>query len=177
MKKALVVIDMQNDFITGPLGSPQARAIVPKVAEKLKVYEDVIFTRDTHDEQYLETSEGKRLPVPHCLKDSEGWQIAGELDVDYSDLNIRIFDKGTFGSLELAEFLCARRFDEVELVGLVSSVCVVSNALILRTYLPETKITVDAACTAGVTDEDYRASLCVMKMCHIDIINEELSNE
>ncbi|MCL1918596.1 MAG: cysteine hydrolase [Peptococcaceae bacterium] len=182
MKKALVVIDMQNDFITGALGSPAAQAIVPEVVRKIKSYahsnSQVLFTRDTHEENYLNTQEGRNLPVPHCIRSTPGWQIAEEIiqAVEQTgDLNTcPLFDKGAFGSLELAQHLKdTGPYEEIELAGLVSSICVISNALVIKAHLPEVKLTVDAACTAGVTEEDYKASLCVMKMCHVQITNEE----
>ncbi|MCL2002821.1 MAG: cysteine hydrolase [Oscillospiraceae bacterium] len=181
MKKALIVIDMQNDFITGALGSPQAREVVPKIADKIRKHlhggGDVFFTRDTHGENYLETAEGRHLPVPHCLKDSEGWQISAALTDALGDAPVHIFDKTTFGSLDLARFLSGEGYGEIELAGLVASICVVSNALILKAHLPETAITVDAACTAGVGDEDYLASLCVMRMCHIGVISGDETHD
>jgi nicotinamidase-related amidase len=176
MKKALIIIDMQNDFITGALGSSQARAVLPRVAAKIQAHikdgGDLFFTRDTHGADYPGTAEGRRLPVVHCIEDSEGWMIAGELSIAIRDYPVRIIDKRTFGSLELALSLKDAGYDEIEICGLVSSVCVVSNALIIKAALPETRIILDASCTAGVTDEDYRASLCVMRMCHIDIEEE-----
>ncbi|MCL2151810.1 MAG: cysteine hydrolase [Oscillospiraceae bacterium] len=172
MKKVLVVIDMQNDFINGAIGSPAAQAIIPNVAQKIDEYKksgnDIIFTRDTHERNYLETQEGKNLPVVHCLEGTPGWQIASGLNVE----GCKIIDKPSFGSIELAEYLKNTDYDEIELVGLVSSICVISNALIIKAYLPEIKITVDASCTAGVTDEDYKASLVVMKMCHINVLDQ-----
>ncbi|MCL2297095.1 MAG: cysteine hydrolase [Proteobacteria bacterium] len=175
MRKALVVIDMQNDFIDGALGSPQAQAIVPNVVEKIKAYQKsgdaIIFTRDTHQQNYLQTQEGQNLPVPHCIEGTPGWHIADAIASSVHLPSCPIFDKGGFGSLELAQYLRQENYDEIELVGLVSSICVISNALLIKAHLPETKILVDAACTAGVTDEDYTASLCVMKMCHIHLLN------
>ncbi|MCL2308752.1 MAG: cysteine hydrolase [Proteobacteria bacterium] len=177
MKKALVVIDMQNDFIDGALGSPQAQAIVPNVVEKIKAHQKsgsaILFTRDTHHPNYLQTQEGQNLPVPHCLEGTPGWQIAEALASAAHLSSCLIFNKGCFGSVELAQYLSREGYDEIELVGLVSSICVISNALLIKAHAPETKITVDATCTAGVADEDYKASLCVMKMCHIHLLNEE----
>jgi nicotinamidase-related amidase len=177
MKKALIVIDMQNDFIDGALGSPQAQAIVPNVIRKIEEHQKsgsaIIFTRDTHHQDYLQTQEGQNLPVPHCIKDTPGWQIFDAIASTAHLPSCLIFDKGSFGSLKLAQHLAQENYDEIELVGLVSSICVISNALLIKAHAPETKITVDAACTAGVTDEDYKASLCVMKMCHVHLLNEE----
>jgi len=178
MRKVLVVIDMQNDFITGALGSPQAQAIVSKVADKIRAHvrdgSEIIFTRDTHHRNYLETQEGRHLPVVHCIEGSEGWEVAAELKEAAGAVEPLVFDKGSFGSLALAGYLGRGKvYDEIELVGLVSSICVISNALMIKAHLPETLITVDASCTAGVGEEDYRASLCVMKMCHVNVIHEE----
>ncbi|MCL2872317.1 MAG: cysteine hydrolase [Betaproteobacteria bacterium] len=177
MNKALIVIDMQNDFIDGALGSLQAQAIVPRVVEKIKAHRDgaILFTRDTHQPNYLQTQEGKNLPVPHCIEGTAGWQIAEAVAAAVDLPSCPIFNKGSFGSLELAQYLRQKKFDEIELVGLVSSICVISNALLIKAHLPEATIIVDAACTAGVTDEDQRASLCVMKMCHVRVVNEQAS--
>ena len=167
MKKLLIVVDMQNDFISGTLGSPQAQAILPAVKRKVKEYRDsgndVIFTRDTHRDDYQTTQEGKYLPVPHCIEGTDGHRIAKELDTD----GCRIFDKPNFGSLELAESVAAGDYDEIELCGLCTDICVVSNALILKAKLPETKITVDPRCCAGVTEESHNAAVLTMKMCQI----------
>ena len=172
MKRLLIIIDMQNDFITGTLGTPQAQQILPNVKARIGEYKErgdrVIFTRDTHDDNYMATQEGKRLPVLHCIKGTEGHTIADELDTE----GCEIFDKPTFGSLELAEKVAAGGFDEVELCGLCTDICVVSNALILKAQLPETKVTVDARCCAGVTVESHKAALQTMKMCQVDVIEE-----
>lgn len=175
MKKLLVVIDMQNDFITGTLGSAQAQKIVPNVKSKIEEYKQsqnqVIFTRDTHFDNYLQTQEGKYLPVVHCTEGTHGHAIAAELDTT----NCEILDKNTFGSLELSEYIAKKAVDveEVELCGLCSDICVVSNALILKARLPETTITVDATCCAGVTEESHKAALLTMKMCQVNVINND----
>lgn len=172
MKKLLIVIDMQNDFLTGTLGTPQACLVLPKVNEKIRRYKQngdkVLFTRDTHGEDYLETQEGRILPVVHCVKGSYGHLISEELDTEGG----AVFDKPSFGSLELAGKVAGGGFDEVELCGVCTDICVVSNALILKAQLPETKITVDAECCAGVTEESHRAALLTMKMCQVNVINE-----
>lgn len=168
--KTLIVIDMQNDFITGPLGTKEAVSIVPKVKAKIEEYEKqrnrIIFTRDIHEKDYLETHEGKYLPIPHCIKNSDGCQI-------YKDLHIgtthNIFDKDSFGFTMWRTF----HFDEVEIVGLCTDICVISNALILRSLYPEIEITVDASCCAGTTPEMHKKALDVMRNCHIKIINEK----
>ncbi len=176
MERYLIVIDMQKDFIDGALGSDMAKAIVPKVVEKMKEYEPgrIYATRDTHFENYLETLEGKKLPVVHCIKESEGWQIHPEVSAAMPEA--KIYDKYTFGSEELAQEmyrLSLGRDMEIELVGLCTDICVVSNALLLRAKLPGTVIKVDPACCAGVTKESHRAALETMKMCQIDILPEK----
>ena len=170
--KILVVIDMQNDFIDGALGTKEAQAIVPKVAEKIKNFDGKVFyTRDTHDEKYLETQEGKNLPVPHCIRGTEGWQIRKELDALRKTDPI---DKETFGSTDLAADLLALHEDEeigsITLVGLCTDICVISNALLAKAALPEVPITVDASCCAGVTPESHENALKAMEICQIDIV-------
>ncbi|MCL2530215.1 MAG: cysteine hydrolase [Coriobacteriia bacterium] len=172
MKKLLIVVDMQNDFITGSLGSAQAELIVPKVKEKIEAYRnngwDVLFTRDTHQDNYLNTQEGALLPVVHCVEGTEGHAISEALLVAGSE----VFDKPHFGSLELAKKVAQGGYDEVELCGLCTDICVVSNAIILKAELPETRITVDAGCSAGVSEESHNAALLTMKMCQVNIIGE-----
>ena len=166
--KTLIVVDMQNDFIDGSLGTKEAQAIVPNVIAKIQEYQkngdQIIFTRDTHGEDYLSTPEGKKLPVKHCIKGTDGWKIADGLEVDGAEY----IDKPTFGWTHWDE----RTFDEIELVGLCTDICVVSNALILKAQFPEVKISVDASCCAGVTPESHQAALMTMKMCQVDVINE-----
>ena len=168
MKKTLIVIDMQNDFIDGSLGTAEAVAIVGNVQRKIAEYKadgnEVIFTRDTHGENYLDTPEGKKLPVIHCVKGTQGWQISDKLDAVGCD----IIDKPSFGWTHWDE----RSFDKIELVGLCTDICVVSNALILKAQFPEAEITVDASCCAGVTPETHNAALATMKMCQINVIGE-----
>lgn len=173
MKKLLIVIDLQNDFINGSLGSVQAQGIVNNVKDKIELYhqkgDKVIFTRDTHYDNYLDTQEGKSLPVKHCIINTDGWDITNELSFD----NTVIWDKKSFGSPELAEYIRKELdIDEIELVGLCTDICVISNALILKAFMPEVKITVDASCCAGVTPESHKNALAAMKMCQINIINE-----
>ena len=164
--KTLIVVDMQNDFIDMALGTPEAVAIVPKVKEKIKEYinngDRVIFTRDTHFENYLDTEEGKKLPVPHCIKDTRGWQIADGLYVE----GCKIIDKPNFGWPNWKE----ENLEETELVGLCTDICVVSNALIIKAAFPESKVSVDSSCCAGVTVESHKAALKVMEMCQVDVI-------
>ena len=169
--KVLCVIDMQNDFIDGALGTPEAVAIVDNVRNKIDLYREngdmVIFTRDTHYENYMETSEGKNLPVPHCIKDSDGWQISDELEVGEST----VIDKPTFGSIALSEYIAGLDdVEEIEFVGLCTDICVISNVLLLKAKLHETPISVDSACCAGVTPESHNNALNAMKMCQIRII-------
>lgn len=168
MKKALIVIDMQNDFIDGSLGTKEARAIVPAVQEKIAQYRKegstILFTRDTHEENYLDTPEGKKLPVKHCIRGTHGWEIEASLDT----AGCPIIDKPSFGWTKLGEY----DFDAIELVGLCTDICVVSNALILKATFPEAAISVDASCCAGVTPETHRAALETMKMCQIDVYHE-----
>ena len=169
MRKTLIVIDMQKDFIDGSLGTKEAVSIVDKVKEKIKQYkengEQIIYTRDTHSENYLETREGKYLPVVHCVKGSEGWLIPEELRVE----GCEVIDKPSFGYTGWEKY----NFEEIEIIGLCTDICVVSNALILKALYPEIKITVDASCCAGVTQESHKAALLTMKMCQIEIRGEE----
>lgn len=174
MRKILIVIDMQNDFIDAALGTKEAVAIVEAVKEKIRSYpvEDVIATMDTHGEDYMQTQEGEYLPVPHCIKGTEGWQIRS----DIAELlgGAMIIEKPTFGSTELAETLKALsewETIELELIGLCTDICVVSNALLLKAAMPEVKISVDASCCAGVTPEKHLAALETMRSCQIQIIN------
>lgn len=172
MQDILVVVDMQNDFIDGALGTKEAVTIVPKVEEKIRNFKGtVLFTRDTHETWYLDTQEGKKLPIPHCIRDTEGWQIRRELD----DLRkTEPIDKETFGSTDLAADLVAMNIDDeigsITVVGLCTDICVISNALLAKAALPEVPITVDASCCAGVTPESHENALKAMEMCQIDIV-------
>ena len=160
--KILIVIDMQNDFIDGALGTPEAVEIVPAVAEKIRQYREagnpVVFTRDTQ--------EGQNLPVIHCVEGTSGWEISPQLPVE----NARIINKPSFGSLELADYVASfEQIDSIELVGLCTDICVISNAMILKAALPEIPLLVDASCCAGVTPESHRNALEAMKMCQITV--------
>lgn len=171
MQKILVVVDMQNDFIDGALGTAEAVAIVPKVAEKIKNFDGtVLYTRDTHEENYMETQEGKNLPVPHCIRDTEGWQIRAELQ----QAGAEVVDKPTFGSRALAEKLVEMNREEaiesITLIGLCTDICVISNAFVIKAFLPETPIIVDAACCAGVTPKSHERALEAMKVCQIAVV-------
>ena len=175
MQEILVVVDMQNDFIDGALGTQEAVAIVPAVAEKIRAFPGrVIFTRDTHRENYRETQEGKRLPVPHCIKGTPGWEIRAELAALRPEAEI--VDKPTFGSSALGHLLARANgedpIESITVIGLCTDICVISNALLIKACLPEVPITVDAACCAGVTPESHRTALAAMKMCQIDVVNE-----
>lgn len=188
--KYLLVIDMQNDFIDAALGTKEAQAIVPNVKQKIEEYkargDKIIFTRDTHQSDYLETMEGKKLPVEHCIKGTPGWEISSELDISIADC---IIDKPNFGYVEWVDYLSIFNVIEdeddwtnsyldeetpesIEIVGLCTDICVVSNALILKAIYPEVEITVDASCCAGVTPESHKAALTTMKMCQINVIGE-----
>lgn len=168
-KKVLLVIDMQNDFIDGALGTQEAVAIVDNVNEKIAAYRQsggkVVFTRDTHFEDYLETLEGKNLPVKHCIKGTNGWEITSRIDT----ANDKIINKRTFGSLELADYVETLCVDTIEIVGLCTDICVISNAMILKAKFPEMAIKVDSSCCAGVTPESHSNALEAMKMCQIEI--------
>lgn len=167
--KVLCVVDMQNDFIDGALGTKEAEAIVENVKSKIELYrkngDTVIFTRDTHTEGYMNTQEGKNLPVPHCIKGSKGWEITEKLDTA-SD---KIIDKPTFGSFELADYVASfSDVEEIELIGLCTDICVISNAMLLKAKLTEIQISVDSSCCAGVTPESHLNALESMKMCQIN---------
>ncbi len=173
MKKILIVVDMQNDFIDGALGTKEAEQIVEPVMHKIKEYStgSIYATRDTHGTDYLSTQEGKNLPVEHCIKGTKGWEIRAEI-ADLLDGAV-IVDKPSFGSLELAELLYEENEKEeleIELIGLCTDICVVSNAILLKAKMPEVKISVDASCCAGVTPESHAAALETMKMCQINIL-------
>ena len=166
MKKTLIVVDMQKDFVDGALGSKEAVAIVDNVKAKIAEYrkngDEVIFTRDTHQADYMSTNEGKYLPVEHCIEGTEGWEIIPELEV----ADAMVINKPTFGYLNWKDY----NFEEVELIGLCTDICVVSNALIIKAQFPEIKVSVDASCCAGVTPESHAAALTTMKMCQVEVI-------
>lgn len=169
-KNVLVVVDMQKDFIDGALGTKEAVEIVDNVAELIKGFDgEVVFTRDTHFDNYLETQEGKKLPVPHCIKGSEGWRIDKKLEALRVD-GMKVFDKLTFGSVELAEYLKSlESLENVTLIGLCTDICVISNALLIKAVLPEVNISVVERCCAGVTPESHKNALEAMKMCQIEV--------
>lgn len=172
MRKYLIVVDMQNDFIDGALGTAEAVGIVDTVARLVEGFDgEVIFTRDTHTEDYMNTREGKYLPVPHCIRGTHGWQITDALSTD----GRVIFDKVTFGSHELAQYLAeesgAEPIESVTLVGLCTDICVISNAMLIKAKLPETDVIVKASACAGVTPESHGNALAAMRMCQIDVID------
>ena len=194
--KILVVVDMQNDFITGSLGNPQAQAIVENVRNKIKAHakngDMIIYTLDTHDKDYLGTPEGKMLPVEHCIEGTKGWMLHPDIESasgykrylpnreifiqkdtfgvsDWNDVLEDVYDKLTH---DFGEDIDGVYIDEIELIGLCTDICVVTNALLLKTFDPEIKITVDASCCAGVTEESHKAALLTMRMCQVNVINE-----
>ena len=169
--KYLIVVDMQNDFIDGALGSAEAVAILPHVKEKIENFDgQILFTRDTHEANYLSTQEGQNLPVEHCIKGTDGWQIHPTLEILRTTDAI---DKPTFGSIALVHLLQrAQDLESVELIGLCTDICVISNAMLIKAAFPEVPVTVDAKCCAGVTPQSHKNALDAMKMCQIKVVNE-----
>lgn len=170
MSKVLIVVDAQNDFVTGVLGSEEAQAAIPYIQEKIREYQNdgkIFFTQDTHDELYLQTQEGKHLPVPHCIQDTEGWELCKDINTSIGTL----ITKKTFGSNILPMMLYEDRQDivSIELVGFCTDICVISNALILKAYYPEIPMKVYAPACAGVTVEKHKAALEVMRSCQIEV--------
>ena len=165
MKNTLIVVDMQNDFIDMALGTPEAVAIVPKVKAKIEEYysrgDEIIYTRDTHGENYLDSPEGKKLPVPHCIKGTKGWNLADGLYIE----GCKIIDKPNFGWPHWDK----ESLEKVEIIGLCTDICVVSNALIIKATFPNAEVSVDSACCAGVTVDSHNAALKTMAMCQIEI--------
>lgn len=176
MKDILIVVDMQKDFIDGSLGTQEAVGIVPAVVELVKHFQgDILFTRDTHTKEYLSTAEGRQLPVEHCIQGSAGWELHPALDEIQKERNLPVFDKGTFGSKELALYLqnlqdAPGGIQTITLCGLCTDICVISNALLIKAFLPEVPIRVHASCCAGVTPQSHENALEAMKMCQIEII-------
>lgn len=174
MKKILVVVDMQNDFVDGALGTREAVSIVPKVAEKIKEFSGKIFvTYDTHTENYLESSEGKNLPVVHCVKGTKGWELNENVEKALKGKDYTVVEKPTFGSVSLPKLIekevCKEEFS-IEIIGLCTDICVVSNALILKANFPEAQITVHSSCCAGVTPSNHKSALETMASCQINIV-------
>lgn len=176
MNKVLIVVDMQNDFIDGALGTKEAVNIVPNVIQKIKKFKGkVIYTKDTHNRDYLSTQEGKKLPVEHCIEGTPGWELHKNIQELIEDAQTNIYNKDTFGSKELVQELIEidkkGKIEGIELIGLCTDICVISNALLIKAFLPEVKISVDAKCCAGVTPESHQNALNAMKMCQIEITN------
>ncbi len=175
MNKYLLVIDMQNDFIDGALGTKEAEVIVPRVESFINTFEgNVIFTRDTHQENYMETQEGKNLPVVHCIEGTKGWEVKPVIQKALDSKKAVGFDKPTFGSKELAEYLLKeyekQPIDEIVLIGICTDICVISNAMLAKAFLPEVPVKVVADCCAGVTPESHNNALEAMKMCQIAVV-------
>ncbi|MCH4166154.1 MAG: cysteine hydrolase [Megasphaera sp.] len=173
MDQAYIIIDMQNDFISGSLGTPEAATIIPRIEARIIAskkdevnHTDLFFTQDTHTEDYLDTQEGRKLPIQHCIKDTKGWQICKQL-LPYT-LSAVILEKPTFGCTDLV--LETAPYDRLVLMGLCTDICVISNALLLKAYYPEKEIIVDSSCCAGVTPESHKTALQAMKACHIDVV-------
>ena len=177
MNRYLFVIDYQNDFVDGALGFPGAEKLDKKIAAKIRSYGEgkVLFTRDTHFENYLDTREGKNLPVPHCIKGSDGWELDSKVQAALDKKGFTAIEKPTFGSVDLPEYI-RKNYNadeiEIELIGLCTDICVVSNALIIKATYPEIKVSVDASCCAGVTPESHEAALTTMRMCQVEITGE-----
>ena len=176
MRNILVVVDVQKDFVDGALGTKEAVAIIPNVVKKINGFDgDIFVTYDTHFENYMETSEGKKLPVPHCIKGTDGWQLNDRVTEALNGKDYTVVEKYTFGSVDLPALIKEKVGNEeftVELVGLCTDICVVSNALILKAHFPEMEVSVDAACCAGVTPDSHNAALTTMKMCQIVVSGE-----
>ena len=167
-KKLLVVVDMQNDFVTGALANKDAEKIVSDINDKVKFFDgDVAFTRDTHFLNYMETQEGNKLPVPHCIWNTEGWQIVSGIEVP---ANAKIFDKPTFGSINLATYIKDNQYDEVVFCGVCTGICVISNVALVKAFCPETKVIVLENLCACVTPESHKTAIEAMKTFQVDIV-------
>ena len=175
MKKLLIVVDMQKDFVDGALGSAEAVAIVDNVVSKIENFDgDIIATYDTHPENYMETQEGKNLPVPHCIKGTDGWKLDKKVQAALDKKSFTAIEKPTFGSVALPEYIKTNYNPEeieIELIGLCTDICVVSNALLMKSNFLETKVSVDASCCAGVTVDSHNAALLTMRMCQVNVID------
>ena len=171
----LIVVDMQNDFVDGSLGTAEAQNIVPAVLEKIKNFPgQILFTQDTHQADYLSTQEGKFLPVEHCIRDTPGWELVPELKQFQEENGLPVYEKSAFASVELAEDLRDENrqtpITDIELIGLCTDICVVSNALMIKGFLPEVPVRVDASCCAGVTPEKHAAALETMASCQVEVL-------
>ena len=176
-QRYLVVVDMQHDFVDGALGTPEAQAIVASVATKAQAFDGtVVFTKDTHYSDYLQTLEGKNLPVEHCLHGTPGWELMPELQAIRDERNSFVFEKTTFASLDLAMWLAeenvAEPIESIELIGLCTDICVVSNALLIKGWIPEVPLKVDASLCAGVTPDSHKAALATLRSCQVEVIND-----
>jgi len=178
MKHFLIVVDMQKDFVDGALGTAEAVAIVPHVVRRIAAHDGPIFvTLDTHTADYMSTAEGRKLPVPHCIRETAGWRLDAQVEKALAGKAYTVVEKPTFGSTVLPELVREAAGDEpftLELIGLCTDICVVSNALLLKANFPEMPIAVDAACCAGVTPDTHNAALATMRCCQIDVLNEQL---
>ena len=176
MKHFLIAVDLQKDFVDGALGTPEAAEMIPRAAEKIAGFDGEIFvTMDTHGEDYLSTAEGRKLPVPHCIRGTAGWQLDGRIEGALEGKSAVRVEKNTFGSVRLPELIREAAGGEdfdMEIFGLCTDICVVSNALLLKAAFPEFPLAADASCSAGVTPELHRAALMTMKSCQIDIKGE-----
>ncbi len=175
MTKILIVIDMQNDFIDGALGTKEAVEVVPNVIQKIKSFQGtIVLTQDTHETNYLDTQEGKNLPVEHCIDGSYGWELQKDIKILMKEKKLSVYKKNTFGSKdlvhELVELSKEEIIEEIQLVGLCTDICVISNALTIKVFLPETRIVVDESCCAGVTPESHKNALGAMKVCQIEVV-------
>ncbi len=173
MKKVLIVVDMQNDFIDGALGTKEAQAIVPNVVDKIKNWEgDIIITQDTHKENYLETREGKYLPVEHCIRGTKGWELNAEVKeaLDAKNAYKSYVEKNSFGEIVVAEKCFMQNYDYIEFIGLCSEICVINNLLLVKALCPEVDVAVDASCCAGATPDGHEAALLVAKSCQVKIL-------
>lgn len=176
-QRYLVVVDMQHDFVDGALGTPEAQAIVASVTAKAQAFDGtVVFTKDTHYSDYLQTLEGKNLPVEHCLHGTPGWELMPELQAIRDERNSFVFEKTTFASLDLAMWLAeenvAEPIESIELIGLCTDICVVSNALLIKGWIPEVPLKVDASLCAGVTPDSHKAALATLRSCQVEVIND-----
>lgn len=172
--KYLIIVDVQNDFVDGALGTAEAQAMLPRLVEKVRGFDGTILvTKDTHGANYMDTQEGQKLPVPHCIKGTVGWELAPSLLEIPAVREAVVYEKPCFGSTALAADLAAKNasgeLDSVELVGLCTDICVVSNALLIKAAVPEVPVSVDAACCAGVTPEKHTAALAVMESCQVEV--------
>lgn len=173
----LVIVDVQKDFVNGALGTKEAEAIIEPLVNKIRSFDGIVLlTKDTHDQNYLSTQEGRNLPVEHCIKGTPGWEIDSRVmeALKEKGLDYKIFEKGTFGSMSLGEYLVKLyqegKVDRIEFVGICTDICVISNALLVKAMLPEVPMRVDAACCAGVTPESHEAALMTMKSCQIEVV-------